>query len=103
MGAITDGSRLYRGLWVSLSNPLSLAPGLLGHSGNGVCWSLAPRVRQTFFLHQILRKPTNCVFWQRFVHIQTRPIKFEFDRLSDNPLYSPVFAKNTSGSQILSE
>ena len=29
--------------------PPSLAPGLLGHSENGVCPSLTPRVRKTFF------------------------------------------------------
>src|SRR5437899_9461427 len=78
---------LYRGLWVSLSNPPSLAPGLLGHSANGVCSSLAPRVRQTFFLHQIAKEPTNCVVWQRFIRIQSQPMKSEFDRLFSNPYY----------------
>ena len=60
-------------LWVSLLNP-SLAPGLQGPLVNGVCSNLAPRVWRTFFLHQTLRKPTNCVVWQRFTRIQTQPM-----------------------------
>jgi len=96
---IYSSTVLYMGLWVSLSNPPLLAPGLLGHSANGVCSNLAPRVRQTFFLHQILRKPTNCVVCQRFERIQTGPIKSRFDRLFDNPLYrvSRVSLSNPSG------
>ena len=67
-------------LWVSLSNP-SLAPGLQGPLVNGVWSNLAPRVWRTFFLHQTLRKATNCVVWQRFTRIQTQPmVRFSLDK-----------------------
>ena len=63
----------YRGLWVSLSN--------LPH------WLQAFWATQStaFFLHQILRKPTNCVVWQRYVRIQTGPMNGQFDRLLRTP------------------
>jgi len=65
---------------VGKSNLPSLASSLPSHSEDRICLSLVPRVRQTFFLHQIVKESTNYVFLEVSIRIQTRPKRDNFDR-----------------------
>jgi len=56
--------REYRGLWVSLLNLPSWTLSLLGHLEDRICSSQLPRVRQTFFLHQIIKESTIKCSWR---------------------------------------
>ena len=42
-----------------------------GHSEDGICSGLVPRVPQTFFLYQIMKKSSNYVLLEASIRIQT--------------------------------
>ena len=59
---------LYRGLWVSLSNPPHWLQAFWATQRTEFSRAWCQEFDR-LFPRQILRKPTNCVLWQRFIHI----------------------------------